>query len=170
MLNEEELKLLPQLKSLKLVDVKSSAKTESGMPLLNLPQLEELKLGERVSLAIDLEEEIWHPKLQVLMIANPEYLALYKGGGKLKFDEVGLNSLVANFNLPQLERLSLPSANLNNLDFVKSLPNLKQLDVSDNYITEAGPLTSLPQIESVNLRNNPIENWEILSDSLHILK
>ncbi|MCM2137779.1 leucine-rich repeat domain-containing protein [Vagococcus fluvialis] len=169
--NEESLINLPLLKKISLKEASNDSNYDAGTSLFEINTLEELNLGEKVSLYLNKDREFSLPNLKKLTMTDPSYLYMKIDGNyeNITFKD-GLYFTQKLKQAPQLEVLVLPKMELNSLDFTKNLKQLTYLDVSENYITNVEPLTQLPNLVDVNLFNNPVANIDILNNKINVMR
>jgi internalin A len=162
--NDESLINLPLLKKVSLKEASNNNNYDAGTSLFEINTLEELNLGEKVSLYLNKDREFSLPNLKKLTMTDPSYLYMKIDGNyeNITFKD-GVYFTQKLKQAPQLEVLVLPKMELNSLDFTKDLKQLTYLDVRENYITDIEPLTQLPNLVDVNLFNNPVTNIDILN-------
>lgn len=73
-------------------------------------------------------------------------------------------------HFPGLKSLNVSGTKLDSLDFVRNMPELAELDISDNYITDLTPLAGLPNLKKLVLRGNPVQNPDILPDTVEMIR
>lgn len=169
--NEESLINLPLLKKVSLKEASNNSNYDTGTSLFEINTLEELNLGEKVSLYLNKDRSFSLPNLKKMTITEPSYLYMKIDDDyeNITFKD-GLYFTQKLKQAPQLEVLVLPKMELNSLDFTKDLKQLTYLDVRENYITDIEPLTQLPNLVDVNLFNNPVANIEILNNKINAMK
>lgn len=169
--NEESLINLPLLKKVSLKEASNNSNYDTGTSLFEINILEELNLGEKVSLYLNKDRSFSLPNLKKMTITEPSYLYMKIDDDyeNITFKD-GLYFTQKLKQAPQLEVLVLPKMELNSLDFTKDLKQLTYLDVRENYITDIEPLTQLPNLVDVNLFNNPVANIEILNNKINAMK
>ncbi len=169
--NEESLINLPLLKKISLKEASNDNNYDAGTSLFEINTLEELNLGEKVSLYLNKDREFSLPNLKKLTMTDPSYLYMKIDGNyeNITFKD-GLYFTQKLKQAPQLEVLVLPKMELNSLYFTKDLKQLTYLDVSENYLTNVEPLTQLPNLVDVNLFNNPVANIEILNNKINVMR
>lgn len=169
--NEESLINLPLLKKVSLKEASNNSNYDTGTSLFEINTLEELNLGEKVSLYLNKDRSFSLPNLKKMTITEPSYLYMKIDDDyeNITFKD-GLYFTQKLKQAPQLEVLVLPKIELNSLDFTKDLKQLTYLDVRENYITDIEPLTQLPNLVDVNLFNNPVANIEILNNKINAMK
>lgn len=169
--NEESLINLPLLKKISLKEASNDNNYDAGTSLFEINTLEELNLGEKVSLYLNKDREFSLPNLKKLTMTDPSYLYMKIDGNyeNITFKD-GVYFTQKFKQAPQLEVLVLPKMELNSLDFTKDLKQLTYLDVRENYITDIEPLTQLPNLVDVNLFNNPVTNIDILNNKINVMR
>lgn len=169
--NEESLINLPLLKKISLKEASNDNNYDAGTSLFEINTLEELNLGEKVSLYLNKDREFSLPNLKKLTMTDPSYLYMKIDGNyeNITFKD-GLYFTQKLKQAPQLEVLVLPKMELNSLYFTKDLKQLTYLDVSENYITNVELLTQLPNLVDVNLFNNPVANIDILNNKINVMR
>ncbi|NKC68335.1 leucine-rich repeat domain-containing protein [Vagococcus fluvialis] len=169
--NEESLINLPLLKKVSLKEASNNSNYDTGTSLFEINTLEELNLGEKVSLYLNKDRAFSLPNLKKMTITEPSYLYMKIDDDyeNITFKD-GLYFTQKLKQAPQLEVLVLPKMELNSLDFTKDLKQLTYLDVRENYITDIEPLTQLPNLVDVNLFNNPVANIDILNNKINAMK
>jgi internalin A len=169
--NDESLINLPLLKKVSLKEASNNNNYDAGTSLFEINTLEELNLGEKVSLYLNKDREFSLPNLKKLTMTDPSYLYMKIDGNyeNITFKD-GVYFTQKLKQAPQLEVLVLPKMELNSLDFTKDLKQLTYLDVRENYITDIEPLTQLPNLVDVNLFNNPVTNIDILNNKINVMR
>lgn len=169
--NDESLINLPLLKKVSLKEASNNSNYDAGTSLFEINTLEELNLGEKVSLYLNKDREFSLSNLKKLTMTDPSYLYMKIDGNyeNITFKD-GLYFTQKLKQAPQLEVLVLPKMELNSLNFTKDLKQLTYLDVSENYISNVEPLTQLPNLVDINLFNNPFANIEILNNKINAMK
>lgn len=169
--NEESLINLPLLKKISLKEASNDSNYDVGTSLFEINFLEELNLGEKVSLYLNKDRAFSLPNLKKMTITEPSYLYMKIDDNyeNITFKD-GLYFTQKLKQAPQLEVLVLPKMELNSLDFTKDLKQLTYLDVRENYITDIEPLTQLPNLVDVNLFNNPVANIDILNNKINVMR
>ena len=169
--NEESLINLPLLKKISLKEASNDSNYDVGTSLFEINSLEELNLGEKVSLYLNKDRAFSLPNLKKMTITEPSYLYMKIDDNyeNITFKD-GLYFTQKLKQAPQLEVLVLPKMELNSLDFTKDLKQLTYLDVRENYITDIEPLTQLPNLVDVNLFNNPVANIDILNNKINVMR
>lgn len=169
--NEESLINLPLLKKISLKEASNDSNYDVGTSLFEINFLEELNLGEKVSLYLNKDRAFSLPNLKKMTITEPSYLYMKIDDNyeNITFKD-GLYFTQKLKQAPQLEVLILPKMELNSLDFTKDLKQLTYLDVRENYITDIEPLTQLPNLVDVNLFNNPVANIDILNNKINVMR
>jgi internalin A len=169
--NDESLINLPLLKKVSLKEASNNNNYDAGTSLFEINTLEELNLGEKVSLYLNKDREFSLPNLKKLTMTDPSYLYMKIDGNyeNITFKD-GVYFTQKLKQAPQLEVLVLPKMELNSLDFTKDLKQLTYLDVRENYITDIEPLTQLPNLVDVNLFNNPATNIDILNNKINVMR
>ncbi|MEQ7217666.1 leucine-rich repeat domain-containing protein [Vagococcus fluvialis] len=171
--NEESLINLPLLKKISLKEASNDSNYDVGTSLFEINFLEELNLGEKVSLYLNKDRAFSLPNLKKMTITEPSYLYMKIDDNyeNITFKD-GLYFTQKLKQAPQLEVLVLPKMELNSLDFTKDLKQLTYLDVRENYITDIEPLTQLPNLVDVNLFNNPVANAniDILNNKINVMR
>lgn len=169
--NEESLINLPLLKKVSLKEASNNSNYDTGTSLFEINTLEELNLGEKVSLYLNKDRSFSLPNLKKMTITEPSYLYMKIDDDyeNITFKD-GLYFTQKLKQAPQLEVLVLPKMELNSLDFTKDLKELTYLDVRENYITDIEPLTQLPNLVDVNLFNNPVANIDILNNKINVMR
>ncbi|MFW3588272.1 hypothetical protein ACODGR_01385 [Vagococcus fluvialis] len=169
--NEESLINLPLLKKISLKEASNDSNYDVGTSLFEINFLEELNLGEKVSLYLNKDRAFSLPNLKKMTITEPSYLYMKIDDDyeNITFKD-GLYFTQKLKQAPQLEVLVLPKMELNSLDFTKDLKQLTYLDDRENYITDIEPLTQLPNLVDVNLFNNPVANIDILNNKINVMR
>ncbi|MFW3652854.1 hypothetical protein [Vagococcus fluvialis] len=171
--NEESLINLPLLKKISLKEASNDSNYDVGTSLFEINFLEELNLGEKVSLYLNKDRAFSLPNLKKMTITEPSYLYMKIDDDyeNITFKD-GLYFTQKLKQAPQLEVLVLPKMELNSLDFTKDLKQLTYLDDRENYITDIEPLTQLPNLVDVNLFNNPVANAniDILNNKINVMR
>ncbi|NKC59576.1 leucine-rich repeat domain-containing protein [Vagococcus fluvialis] len=169
--NEETLINLPLLKKISLKEASNDSNYDVGTSLFEINFLEELNLGEKVSLYLNKDRAFSLPNLKKMTITEPSYLYMKIDDDyeNITFKD-GLYFTQKLKQAPQLEVLVLPKMELNSLDFTKDLKQLTYLDDRENYITDIEPLTQLPNLVDVNLFNNPVANIDILNNKINVMR
>ncbi|MGF2054337.1 leucine-rich repeat domain-containing protein [Vagococcus fluvialis] len=169
--NDESLINLPLLKKVSLKEASNNSNYDAGTSLFEINTLEELNLGEKVSLYLNKDRAFSLPNLKKMTITEPSYLYMKIDDDyeNITFKD-GLYFTQKLKQAPQLEVLVLPKMELNSLDFTKDLKQLTYLDVRENYITDIEPLTQLPNLVDVNLFNNPVANIDILNNKINVMR
>lgn len=187
---------LTNLKTLRCTSFAASARDYSF--ITRLPALEDLDLHGTVTYG-DISGIFNLPSLKRLNISNMECeinfdrigenttlealsidkIKLYKnvrvsGGGGITYvdwDDVSLTDHLTFFEkLKGLKELSIQENQLTDLSFVSSLAALQTIDFSDNYVTDLSPLSGLRALTFVNCGENPISNYDILGESVVIMR
>lgn len=171
--NEESLINLPLLKKISLKEASNDSNYDVGTSLFEINFLEELNLGEKVSLYLNKDRAFSLPNLKKMTITEPSYLYMKIDDDyeNITFKD-GLYFTQKLKQAPQLEVLVLPKMELNSFDFTKDLKQLTYLDDRENYITDIEPLTQLPNLVDVNLFNNPVANAniDILNNKINVMR
>ena len=163
---------LPALLSLNLTGVSTYEDISS---LFNHPTIETLLLNG-VECEINFKNINQNNSLRELGLSG---VKLYKnvniqgGGGiyQINYDSVNLaDHMDFLINFPNLEILNLSGNKLADLTAVQSLMQLRELNIEENFITDLKPLTGLTILETLYVKGNPVENYQILSDKVNIIK
>ncbi len=187
---------LTNLKTLRCTSFVATAR-DYGF-VTRLPALEDLNLGGTATYD-DISGIFNMPSLKRLNISNMECeinfdkigenttledlsidkIKLYKnvevsGGGGITYvnwDDVNFTEHLDFFaKLKGLKNLSIRENELTDLGFVSSLEALQTIDFADNYVTDLSPLSGLKALSKVDCTENPVSNYEILGESVMILR
>lgn len=168
-------KFAMQLPALVKLDLTGVGTYEDISGLFGIPTLETLILNG-VECEINFDKLVANPSLKRLEMNG---IKLYKnvkisGGGGITYvdyDTVTLDEhtdFIAAYT--GLESIRITGNKLTQINFAASLPELKTLDISDNYITDLKPLELLKKLETVNCTGDPISNYQVLSESVTVIK
>lgn len=164
-----------KLPALETLDLTGVATYEDISSLFTIPTLKKLMLSG-AECEINFQKLSPNPSLQALEISG---IKLYKnvnvqgGGGiyQIDYDNVSLTDhmdFLANF--PNLSELNLSGNKLTDLSALQSLSQLSVLNIEDNFVTDLKPLTGLSALKTLWVKGNPVENYQILSDKITIIK
>lgn len=166
---------ITRLPALEQLNLRGTATYQDISGIFNLPTLKHLDIsGMQCEINFDRIQE--NTSLESLAI---DKLKLYKnvdvrgGGGiySVNWDDV---SLVDNLSflgrLKGLRSLSIRENELVDVSFAASLEALEEIDFSDNYVTDLAPLSALKMLKKVNCAENPISNYEVLKESVRIIR
>lgn len=139
-----------------------------------MPNLKELDIGEMYC-EIDFDAIVENSTLEILHMDDINLLKNakfdYYGGLEVgEWEAVELNDHTDFLKkFPKLEELYLGDDGLTDLTFVRGMSSLEILDISENYITELDPLAELPSLQKVICTGCPVENENVLKDSVMII-
>lgn len=168
-------KFASQLAALTKLDLTGVSTYEDVSGLFGIPTLDTLILNG-MECEINFDKLAANPTLKRLELNG---VKLYKnvkisGGGGITYvdyDKVTLDEhtdFIAAYT--GLETVSITGNKLTQINFAASLPELKTLDISDNYITDLKPLELLNKLDTVNCTGDPISNYQVLSESVTVIK
>ncbi|MCG8309843.1 MAG: hypothetical protein MI975_20775 [Cytophagales bacterium] len=168
-----DLKPLDQLKSLRELDISSSAISDL-FPIRNLTTLEVLNCSDtkiddlgplKYSKSLRALYVNYTPVTSITVIENFENLEL------LHMEQTVIDSLPSVDNLLHLKELNCSSTNLERLDSVKYLKSLEVLDISNTSVGELNPIADLKNLKKLNLSNTKINSLSPVAhiESLEIL-
>lgn len=173
-LSDRSFAFVKNMPSLESVNMRGIVTYEDISGIFALPHLKELDLSG-AECEIDFEKVGENPSLETLAMAE---MKLYEnvdvsGGGGLVYvtqDDVYLAEHLDFLQaFPNLRRLNLAGNEIKDIGFAESLGKLEELDISDNYVTELRPLAAIPGLRVVNCKGNPIDNLQVLDDSVLVI-
>lgn len=141
----------------------------------NLPALKRLNISN-MECEIDFDKITGSASLEELSM---DKIKLYKnvrvsGGGGIIYvdwDDVKLKDHLDFFGkLSGLKYLSIRENELTDLGFAAQLSALETLDITDNYVADLTALAGLQNLKTVRCTDNPISNYEVLRDSVSIIR
>ncbi len=163
---------LPALEELNL---SGTATYEDISGIFNMPTLKRLNINN-MQCEINFDRIAENTTLEALSI---NHIKLYKnvnvsGGGGIVYVDWDDVSFTENLSflgkLKGLKELTICENELTDLAFAESLAALRSIDFADNYVTDLSPLSGLKSLSRVVCTENPISNYEILGDSVMIIK
>lgn len=143
--------------------------------IFNMPSLKRLNISN-MECEINFDRIGENTTLEALSIDS---IKLYNnvqvsGGGGITYvdwDDVSFTDHLSFFEkLKGLKELSIRENQLTDLNFASSLTALQTIDFSDNYVTDLSPLSGLKALTFINCGENPISNYEILNESVVIMR
>ncbi len=143
--------------------------------IFNMPTLKRLNINN-MECEINFDRIAENTVLEELSINNVtlyENVSISGANGfySINWDSVSLTEHLDVFaKLKGLKHLSICENELTSLDFASSLEALQDIDFSDNYVTDLTPLSLLKNLQQVVCTDNPISNYEVLGDSVNILR
>lgn len=166
---------ITRLPALEDLNLSGTATYDDISGIFNLPTLRRLNLNH-MECEINFDRIGDNTTLEALSI---DKIKLYKnvkvsGGGGIAYvdwDNVSLTEHLSFLaKLQGLKELSIRENELTDIGFAASLPALESIDVSDNYVTDLSPLSGLKNLSYVNCEENPISNYEVLGDSVMVVR
>ncbi len=166
---------ITRLPALEELNLRGTATYQDISGIFNLPTLKSLDIGG-MQCEINFDRIKENTSLESLVI---DKVKLYKNvdvrGGNgiytVNWDDVSLVDNLSFFEkLKGLRSLSIRENELVDVGFAASLEALEQIDLSDNYVTDLAPLSGLKMLKEVNCAENPISNYEVLKDSIEIIR
>lgn len=161
--------------SLEEINMRGVVTYEDISGIFGLPHLKSLDLSG-AECEIDFDKIMENPSLESLELAG---ITLYEnvnvsGGGGIAYmtqDDVYLAEHLDFLKaFPNLRKLNISGNEIRDISFVESLGKLEEIDISDNYVTELRPLAAIPALRLVNCKGNPVENLQVLDESVIIVK
>lgn len=172
---ERDYSFITRLPGLEELDLHGTTTYGDISGIFNLPTLKRLNISH-MECEIDFDQIAENTTLEALSIDD---IKLYKnvqvsGGGGIVYvdwDDVSFTEHLSFLEkLKGLKELSIRENKLTDIHFAASLSGLRAIDFSDNYVTDLSPLSGLKALSQVNCQDNPISNYEILGDSVAILR
>lgn len=142
--------------------------------VFRMPNLRELDIGEMYC-EIDFDAVVENSTLEILYMDDVNLLKNakfdYYGGLEVgEWDAVELNDHTDFLKkFPKLRELYLGDDGLTDLTFAQGMSSLEILDISENYITELDSLAELPSLQKVICTGCPVEDENVLKDSVMII-
>lgn len=173
--SERDYGFITSLPAIEWLDLGGTRTYEDISGIFNLPTLKHLDIGGmECEIAFDRIQE--NTSLETLIINGIklyENVVVSGGGGiySINWDDV---SLVENLSFLEkfkgLNRLSIRNNELTDLGFAAALEALGSIDFSDNYVTDLSPLSGLNMLREVTCAENPVSNFEVLGESVMLIK
>ncbi len=172
---ERDYSFITQLTGLEDLDLHGTITYGDISGIFNLPALKRLNISH-MECEINFDRIAENTSLEELSIDS---IKLYKnvkvsGGGGIVYvdwDDVSFTEHLAFLEkLQGLKKLSIRENELTDIGFAASLSGLQTIDFADNYVTDLSPLSGLKALSKVDCSENPISNYEILGDSVLILR
>lgn len=153
----EMIQQISEAEGLEYLDFYSSYLWSGIHPIINMPNLEELRL-DYTSFMIDPDSIAANERLRLLDMNNSQ---IYKystdqWSDREDIDVEALQSALAN--LHGMEELMLEDLTINSVEFAAQMKNLKLLNITDNYVTSLAPLKELEKLQAVVCESNPISD------------
>lgn len=162
------------ISSLESVNMRGIVTYEDISGIFALPHLKELNING-AECEIDFDRIAENSSLESLEIAGVKLYenANVSGGGGIvyvTYDNVYLAEHLDFLKaFPNLRRLNLSGNEIRDINFAESLGKLEELDISDNYVTELRPLAAISSLRFVNCKGNPVNNLQVLGDSVLVI-
>ncbi len=172
---ERDYGFIAGLSGLEEVDLHGTITYGDISGIFNLPALKRLNISN-MECEINFDKIAENTTLESLSIDS---IKLYKnvqvsGGGGIVYvdwDDVNFTEhLTFLEKLKGLKELSIRENELTEIGFAASLGALESIDFADNYVTDLSPLSGLKALSAVDCSENPISNYEILGDSVVIIR
>ncbi len=174
LMNEIKIADVEAFQTLEFLNIQGASCYEDISGIFRMPNLKELDISNMYC-EIDFDAVVGNSTLEILhmngvnLIENAwfEHVDGMTSGG---WDDVALEEHIDFLKMfPELRELYLSEDGLTNLNFATGMTSLEILDISENYITDLKPLAGLPSLQKVICVGTPIENENVLRDSVVII-
>lgn len=164
-ISPEMIQQISEVEGLEYLEMHSSYLWSDISPIINLPNLKELRLNY-TTFQLDTDNIAENDHLRVLDMGNAMIYKYNKDqwADKENLDVEALQNALAN--LHGMEELTLEDLKINSVEFAAGMENLKMLNIVDNYVTSLKPLAQLPKLQIVVCETNPISETSGLDDIL----
>lgn len=160
--------------TLESLNIQGATCYEDISGIFRMPNLKELDISsmyceiEFDAVAENSTLEILHmDEIHLIKKAWFEYVDGMTAGG---WDDVALEEHIDFLKkFSELKELYLSENGLMDLNFAAEMTSLEVLDISENYITDLKPLAGLPSLQRVICAGTPIENENVLRDSVVVI-
>lgn len=164
-ISPEMLEQIAEVEGLEYLDFYSSYLWSDISPIMNMPNLQELRL-DYASFMLDTDNVAESEHLRILDMSNA-MISKYNTDQWADKEDIEAEKLQdALANLHGMEELSLEDLTISSVDFAAGMENLKMLNIMDNYVTSLEPLANLPKLQVVVCETNPISDTAGLDDIL----
>ncbi len=173
--SEMDYSFVASLPALETLDLEGMVTYGDISGIFNMPSLKSLDISY-MECEIDFDRIQENQTLEELYMDS---MTLYEnvsvsGSGAITYvdwDEVDLKEHLDFLGkLKGLKVLSIRENELTDLGFVSPMTALTEIDFGDNYVTDLTPLAQLPALKEVNCQENPISNYEVLGDSVKMVR
>lgn len=164
-ISPEMLEQIAEVEGLEYLDFYSSYLWSDISPIMNMPNLQELRL-DYASFMLDTDNVAESEHLRILDMSNA-MISKYNTDQWADKEDIEAEKLQdALAKLHGMEELSLEDLTISSVDFAAGMENLKMLNIMDNYVTSLEPLANLPKLQVVVCETNPISDTAGLDDIL----
>ncbi len=172
---ERDYSFVTSLPALEELDMHGTITYGDIADIFNMPSLRTLNIsGMECVIGFDRIEENTHlESLSVNHMKTYANVSVSGGGGiySVDWDDVEFTEhLDFLAKLKGLKHLSIRENDLTDLSFVSELPALESIDFGDNYVTDLSPLSGLRALKQVTCTDNPVSNFEVLGDSVTVIR
>ncbi|MBD5523835.1 MAG: TIR domain-containing protein [Lachnospiraceae bacterium] len=172
--NEVKIADIESFQTLEILDIQGSICYDDISGVFRMPNLKELDISSMYC-ELDFDAITENTTLEILHMNNTQLITntrVERFNGALigGWDYVALDEHMDFLKkFPELKELYLSEDELTDLNFAAGMSSLEILDISENYITDLKPLAELPSLQKVICAGNPIENDNVLRDSVVVI-